>query len=122
MGENLFEALFRNNVRRLYDVARSRQRGGRLNVVLTPMLEWIADLPWEFAFDPSRKTFLAQRSARGSPTSNTGMGRRPVRSTTTRDGNNIFDGRYHVQRLLSPRQVRNALRYVLSNARNAFRT
>lgn len=58
-GELLFQVLFPPEVRRLYDVARSRERAGHLNVIFTSMIPWIADKPWEFAFDPNRKTFLA---------------------------------------------------------------
>ena len=59
MGEKLFQVLFPGEVRRLYDVARALQDGRRLNVVFTSMIDWIADKPWEFAYDPSRKNFLA---------------------------------------------------------------
>ena len=68
LGETLFETLFPGNIRRLYDVARSRHmevsgaRKGRfpqLDVVFTSMISWIADKPWEFAFDPVRRTYLA---------------------------------------------------------------
>lgn len=58
-GGHLFEALFVGSVRRLYDVARSQQRGRALNIILTCTVPWIATLPWEFAFDPSRRKFLA---------------------------------------------------------------
>lgn len=58
-GTLLFETLFPREVRRLYDVARSRERSGHLNVIFTSMVPWIADKPWEFAFDPDQKTFLA---------------------------------------------------------------
>jgi hypothetical protein len=58
-GKVLFHTLFPGEVRRLYDVARSRERSGHLNVIFTSMVPWIADKPWEFAFDPDRKTFLA---------------------------------------------------------------
>lgn len=57
-GKVLFDTLFPTNVRRLYDVARSRERGGRLNVIFTSTIPWLADLPWEFAYDPARKTYL----------------------------------------------------------------
>ena len=40
-------------------MARALQDGRRLNVVFTSMIDWIADKPWEFAYDPSRKNFLA---------------------------------------------------------------
>lgn len=58
-GATMFETLFPGKVRRLYDDARSRQRDGRLQVVFTSMIPWIADKPWEFAYDPSRRTYLA---------------------------------------------------------------
>jgi len=59
-GTLLFDTLFPREVRRLYDVARSREeRNGHLNVIFTSMVPWIADKPWEFAFDADRKTFLA---------------------------------------------------------------
>jgi CHAT domain len=45
-------------VRRLYDEARARQRR-RLDLVLTSMIPWISEKPWEFAYDTGRKTFLA---------------------------------------------------------------
>lgn len=59
LGRDLFEALFPGEVRRLYDVARSLQAGGALDVVLTSMLDWVADKPWELAFDPSRREPIA---------------------------------------------------------------
>ncbi len=58
-GEVLFETLFPGAVRRLYDTARSLQRSERLNVILTSTIPWVADKPWEFAYDPVRKTALA---------------------------------------------------------------
>lgn len=58
-GTLLFDTLFPREIRRLYDVARSSERAGHLNVIFTSMIPWIADKPWEFAFDPDRKTFLA---------------------------------------------------------------
>ncbi len=58
-GTLLFEALFTPRVRRLYDLARSEQRGRPLNVVFTCTIPWVASKPWEFCFDPSRQKFLA---------------------------------------------------------------
>lgn len=58
-GSDLFEALFRDKVLRLYDEARSRQHGGRLDIVFTSMVPWIAEKPWEFAYDRARASFLA---------------------------------------------------------------
>ncbi|MFN9739501.1 MAG: CHAT domain-containing protein [Pseudomonadota bacterium] len=58
-GADLFETLFTGDVRRLYDEARARRAGGRLDLVLTSMIPWIAEKPWDFAWDPSRRSFLA---------------------------------------------------------------
>ena len=58
-GGLLFETLLQGDVRRLYDEARTRQQGRRLDFVLTSMIPWIGEKPWEFAFDTGRKTFLA---------------------------------------------------------------
>ncbi|MDB6028747.1 MAG: uncharacterized protein JWM68_4970 [Verrucomicrobiales bacterium] len=58
-GGDLFETLFQGDVRRLYDEARARQQNGKLNIVLTSMIPWIAEKPWEFAYDTVRKSFLA---------------------------------------------------------------
>jgi hypothetical protein len=59
VGKMLFETMFPGEVRRLYDVARAAQVCELLNIVLTSMIDWIADLPWEFAYAPVRKNFLA---------------------------------------------------------------
>jgi hypothetical protein len=59
LGRDLFDALFPGEVRRLYDVARSLQPDGILDVVFTSMLDWVADKPWELAYDPSRREFLS---------------------------------------------------------------
>ena len=58
-GADLFETLFTGDVRRLYDETRAHSAGGRLDLVLTSMIPWIAEKPWEFAWDPSRRSFLA---------------------------------------------------------------
>ena len=58
-GGQLFDTLFQGDVRRLYDEARSRQRGASSTLVLTSMIPWIAEKPWEFAYDAGRKSFLA---------------------------------------------------------------
>jgi hypothetical protein len=62
LGHDLFETLFPGDVRRLYDTARALQKGRALHVVFTSMLDWVADKPWELAFDPSRREFLATSS------------------------------------------------------------
>ena len=58
-GALLFETLFPHDVRRLYDVARSLRGGERLDLIFTSMIPWVADLPWEFAYDKQRGAFLA---------------------------------------------------------------
>ena len=57
-GGVLFEALFPGTVRRLWDEARAGTKG-TLELVFTPGLDWIADKPWELAWDASRRRFLA---------------------------------------------------------------
>src|ERR1044072_9367544 len=57
-GGQLFDTLFQGGLRRLYDEARTRQRN-RLDLVLTSMIPWIAEKPWEFAYDHGRQSFLA---------------------------------------------------------------
>ena len=57
-GDLLFETLLPGDVRRLYDAARSRERD-KLFMVFTSMIPWVFDMPWEFARDPGRGTFLA---------------------------------------------------------------
>jgi hypothetical protein len=57
-GTQLFETLFPGRVRRLYDEARARSNGRRLDIIFTSMIPWVADKPWEFAYDPMRRSFL----------------------------------------------------------------
>ncbi len=59
LGKDLFHALFDGDVKRLYDEARARQQNRKLDIIFTSMIPWIAEKPWEFAYDPSRKSFLA---------------------------------------------------------------
>ncbi len=59
LGRDLFETLLPGDVRRLYDSARSLQPDGILDVVITSTIDWVADKPWELAFDPSRREYLA---------------------------------------------------------------
>lgn len=63
-GRVLFDTLFPNEVRRLYDAARFRHDKRRLNIIFTSMIPWIADFPWEFAFDFASETFLATADVR----------------------------------------------------------
>ena len=55
----MFRALLVGDIRRLYDTARAEQHGRPLNIVLTCAVPWVAALPWEFAFDPVRRKYLA---------------------------------------------------------------
>jgi hypothetical protein len=57
-GEQLFDTLFQGGVRRLYDEARTRQ-GRKLDFIFTSMIPWIAEKPWEFAYDAVRNCYLA---------------------------------------------------------------
>ena len=58
-GGALFNALFPDQVRRLYDAARSEQVTQRLNLIFTSDNHWLARQAWEFIYDPDRRTFLA---------------------------------------------------------------
>lgn len=62
-GTRLFDTLFQGDVRRLYDEARTRQQR-RLDLVFTSMIPWIAEKPWEFAYDAGRGSFLATEDVR----------------------------------------------------------
>jgi hypothetical protein len=62
LGRDLFDTLLPGDVRRLYDAARGSQKGRPLDVVFTSMLDWVADKPWELAYDASRREFLATAS------------------------------------------------------------
>ncbi|MHB8800395.1 MAG: DUF7379 domain-containing protein [Thermoanaerobaculia bacterium] len=62
-GAVLFETLFPGEVRRLWDAARGSASGGATDVVFTSLLDWMADKPWELAFDPHRRAFLAATEA-----------------------------------------------------------
>jgi hypothetical protein len=57
-GAILFETLFPGEVRRLWDAARGSSRRP-LELVFTSGLGWIADKPWEFAWDPAHRRFLS---------------------------------------------------------------
>ena len=57
-GAVLFETLFPGEVRRLWDAARSASKRP-LELAFTSSLDWIADKPWELAWDPARKRFLS---------------------------------------------------------------
>lgn len=59
LGRHLFNTLFVGNIRRLYDEARSRQRGTHLEIALTSTIPWIDEKPWEFCYDEVRASYLA---------------------------------------------------------------
>ncbi len=58
-GDELFRTLFPGEVRILYNIARFQHARRRLNIIFTSMIPWVADLPWEIAFDQSCDTFLS---------------------------------------------------------------
>ena len=61
-GALLFETLLPGDVKRLFDVARSRERE-KLLIIFTSTIPWVFDMPWEFARDPTRGTYLATEDA-----------------------------------------------------------
>ena len=61
-GKLLFETLLPGDVKRLFDVARSREKE-KLLIIFTSTIPWVFDMPWEFARDPTRGTFLATEDA-----------------------------------------------------------
>ncbi len=62
-GALLFETLLPGETRRLWDAARGAAGGGATDVVFTSLLDWVADKPWELAFDPHRRAWLAATEA-----------------------------------------------------------
>jgi hypothetical protein len=58
-GHSLFQTLFPTEVRNLYNVARFLHRKRRLKITFTSMIPWVADIPWEFAYDRSANSFLS---------------------------------------------------------------
>ena len=65
VGEQLFEAVFRDEIRsclrRSMDEAKNQQQGLRIRLRLADVPE-LANLPWEYLYDRSRDTFLALSS------------------------------------------------------------
>lgn len=62
-GAVLFETLLPGEVRRLWDAARGAAGGAATDVVFTSLLDWMADKPWELAYDPHRRAWLAATEA-----------------------------------------------------------
>ena len=62
-GALLFETLLPGETRRLWDAARGAAGGGTTDVVFTSLLDWVADKPWELAYDPHRRAWLAATEA-----------------------------------------------------------
>ncbi|MFZ4767031.1 MAG: CHAT domain-containing protein, partial [Roseimicrobium sp.] len=58
-GMELFRTLFPGEVRNLYNIARFQHKKRRLKIVFTSMIPWVADMPWELAYDRSAGAFLA---------------------------------------------------------------
>lgn len=59
LGHDLFCTLFPGEVRHLYNVARFRHAKRRLRLTFTSMIPWVADLPWELAYDKIAGNFLS---------------------------------------------------------------
>jgi CHAT domain-containing protein len=59
----LFETLLPGEARRLWDAARGAAGGTATDVVFTSLLDWVADKPWELAYDPHRRAWLAATEA-----------------------------------------------------------
>jgi hypothetical protein len=64
LGTLLFEAMFPPAVRLLYDQARYRERSRKLNVIFTCMIPWVANFPWEFAFDAASGEYVSATDVR----------------------------------------------------------
>ena len=62
-GAVLFETLLPGEARRLWDAARGAAGGTATDVVFTSLLDWVADKPWELAYDPHRRAWLAATEA-----------------------------------------------------------
>ncbi len=62
-GALLFETLLPGETRRLWDAARGAAGGKATDVVFTSLLDWVADKPWELAYDPHRKAWVAATEA-----------------------------------------------------------
>jgi len=62
-GALLFETLLPGETRRLWDAARGAAGGAATDVVFTSLLDWVADKPWELAWDPHRRAWLAATEA-----------------------------------------------------------
>ena len=58
-GDALFGTLFPGEVRNLYNVARFMHKKRRLKIVFSSMIPWVADMPWELAYDRAAGCFLA---------------------------------------------------------------
>ncbi|MGV3756396.1 MAG: DUF7379 domain-containing protein [Verrucomicrobiota bacterium] len=58
-GTLLFQTLFPGEVCNLYNIARHQHKKRRLKIVFTSMIPWVADFPWELAYDAVAGAFLA---------------------------------------------------------------
>lgn len=57
-GDELFRTLFPEEVRNLYNVARFLHKKRRLKIIFSSMIPWVADMPWELAYDRVAGCFL----------------------------------------------------------------
>ncbi len=58
-GAELFRTLFPREVLNLYNIARFQNNKRSLKIVFSSMIPWVADIPWELAYDPLSDCFLA---------------------------------------------------------------
>lgn len=59
LGHDLFCTLLPGEVRNLYNVARFRHNKRRIKITFTSMIPWVADFPWELAYDRIAGCFLS---------------------------------------------------------------
>lgn len=58
-GDKLFHKLFPEDIRNIYDISRFKHKKRRLKIVFTSMIPWVADIPWELAYDAKSDCFLS---------------------------------------------------------------
>ncbi|MEL7164781.1 MAG: CHAT domain-containing protein [Pseudomonadota bacterium] len=56
-GHHLFHMLLQGEIKRLYDMARSREQE-KLFLVFTSTIPWVSDIPWELAYDLDRRAHM----------------------------------------------------------------
>ncbi|MEM6757877.1 MAG: CHAT domain-containing protein [Pseudomonadota bacterium] len=56
-GHHLFHMLLQGEIKRLYDMARSREQE-KLFLVFTSTIPWVSDIPWELAYDLDQRAHM----------------------------------------------------------------